>query len=84
MNVVRTILHIAADGSISGNAPGLSPGDHEAEISADALSADQPPSDPESIMAAIRALQEEFSRLPVLDARSADEILGYDENGLPT
>ena len=24
------------------------------------------------------------SRLPVLDPRSADEILGYDENGLPT
>lgn len=23
------------------------------------------------------------SRLPVLDARSADEILGYDEHGLP-
>lgn len=25
-----------------------------------------------------------FKRLPVLDSRSADEILGYDENGLPT
>ncbi len=24
------------------------------------------------------------SALPVLDGRSADEILGYDENGLPT
>jgi antitoxin VapB len=24
-----------------------------------------------------------LSRLPVLDARSADEILGYDERGLP-
>jgi antitoxin VapB len=24
-----------------------------------------------------------LSRLPVLDARSADEILGYDETGLP-
>lgn len=24
------------------------------------------------------------ARLPVLDPRSADEILGYDENGLPT
>ncbi|MCF7995289.1 MAG: type II toxin-antitoxin system VapB family antitoxin [Chromatiaceae bacterium] len=23
------------------------------------------------------------AKLPVLDARSADEILGYDENGLP-
>lgn len=25
-----------------------------------------------------------FSRLPVLDTRSAEEILGYDEHGLPT
>lgn len=25
-----------------------------------------------------------YSSLPVLDDRSADEILGYDENGLPT
>lgn len=25
-----------------------------------------------------------FSSLPVLDDRTADEILGYDENGLPT
>ena len=24
-----------------------------------------------------------FQRLPVLDPRPADEILGYDENGLP-
>jgi antitoxin VapB len=29
-------------------------------------------------------LVERFRRLPVLDNRSADEIIGYDENGLPT
>ncbi|GAA2162250.1 MULTISPECIES: type II toxin-antitoxin system VapB family antitoxin [Glycomyces] len=29
------------------------------------------------------ALRAEFRSLPVLDARSADEIIGYDENGLP-
>ena len=27
---------------------------------------------------------EEMRRLPVLDDRSADEIIGYDEHGLPT
>jgi antitoxin VapB len=32
----------------------------------------------------IRRIQEEVARLPVLDDRSPDEILGYDENGLPT
>lgn len=29
------------------------------------------------------ALRAELRSLPVLDARSADEIIGYDENGLP-
>ena len=29
------------------------------------------------------ALAHEFRRLPVLDGRPADEILGYDEAGLP-
>jgi antitoxin VapB len=32
----------------------------------------------------IRQIQQEVARLPVLDDRPADEILGYDENGLPT
>ncbi len=31
----------------------------------------------------LREVRMRLSRLPVLDARSADEILGYDETGLP-
>ncbi|MCO5132065.1 MAG: type II toxin-antitoxin system VapB family antitoxin [Xanthobacteraceae bacterium] len=31
----------------------------------------------------IRALVERFSALPVLDDRTDDAIVGYDENGLP-
>jgi antitoxin VapB len=31
----------------------------------------------------IRAIRERCARLPVLDSRSAGEIIGYDENGLP-
>jgi len=34
-------------------------------------------------MAAARALLARFDALPELDPRSADEILGYDEDGLP-
>ncbi len=30
----------------------------------------------------IRAIQEAVGRLSVVDERSADEIIGYDENGL--
>lgn len=31
----------------------------------------------------LEAIQRRWNALPVLDNRSADEILGYDENGLP-
>ena len=31
----------------------------------------------------LRAIRERCSKLPVLDSRSPEEILGYDENGLP-
>lgn len=34
------------------------------------------------ILREVRRLQQEFAALPVLDARSPEEILGYDENGL--
>ncbi len=32
----------------------------------------------------IRRAIERFRQLPVLDDRSADEIIGYDDHGLPT
>jgi antitoxin VapB len=31
----------------------------------------------------LAASRRRFAKLPILDHRSADEILGYDENGLP-
>jgi antitoxin VapB len=31
----------------------------------------------------LRAIRERCARYPVLDPRSADEILGYDDHGLP-
>lgn len=37
-----------------------------------------------ALLADIRAIVDHFASLPVLDTRSADEILGYDENGLPS
>jgi len=36
------------------------------------------------VMEGIRKIQAEVAQLPVLDPRTPDEILGYDENGLPT
>lgn len=35
------------------------------------------------IAADIRAIQERVARLPVVDPRTPDEIIGYDERGLP-
>jgi antitoxin VapB len=32
---------------------------------------------------AIREIQERVAKLPVIDDRPADELLGYDETGLP-
>jgi antitoxin VapB len=37
-----------------------------------------------SLHAEVERIQERVSRLRVLDPRSADEILGYDKDGLPT
>jgi antitoxin VapB len=44
------------------------------------------PTDEESarqLHAVIKEAQERFAKLPVLDDRSPDELLGYDEWGLP-
>jgi antitoxin VapB len=38
----------------------------------------------DAVLEEARAIADHFASLPVLDNRSADEILGYDENGLPT
>lgn len=37
----------------------------------------------ERILAATREMQRLWRESPVIDPRSPDEILGYDENGLP-
>ncbi|HEU0080057.1 MAG TPA: type II toxin-antitoxin system VapB family antitoxin [Longimicrobiaceae bacterium] len=35
------------------------------------------------LRAQLQAIQERFNQRPVLDDRSSDEIIGYDEDGLP-
>jgi antitoxin VapB len=40
--------------------------------------------DDDQLVEDILEIARHFSSLPVLDDRSADEIIGYDENGLPT
>jgi hypothetical protein len=69
MSIIHARIRIAPDGTITGSAPGATPGEHEAAIILQA-----PACSPAS--------QEAVARLPVLDERPADEIIGYDENGL--
>ena len=39
---------------------------------------------PEGLMAAVAEIQDFVGALPDRDCRSADEILGYDDHGLPS
>ena len=41
-----------------------------------------PPMNAEEIIARVEAITSELARLPILDTRSADEIIGYNEHGL--
>ena len=38
----------------------------------------------EELIAGMKTIADRSAARPILDARSADEILGYDEHGLPT
>jgi antitoxin VapB len=40
--------------------------------------------DKAALLAEIQAIAEHCASLPLLDTRSDDEILGYDENGIPS
>jgi hypothetical protein len=80
MSVIHTRLHVAWDGTVTGRVPDtVPPGEHEADIVLQPVAGSV---DQTRAKAAIRTLQEELAKLPVLDARPADEILGYDESGL--
>ena len=80
MRIIHARIRIAPDGTITGSAPGATPGEHEAAIILQAPACS--PASQDEAIAAVRAIQEAVARLPVLDERPADEIIGYDENGL--
>jgi antitoxin VapB len=44
----------------------------------------QPALTPEEKRARIEEISRRCAALPILDARSEDDILGYDENGIPS
>lgn len=80
MTIIRAHIRVSPDGTLTGSAPGAAPGEHDAAI---ILSpAPRSPAQQAEAIAAIRAIQQAVARLPVLDSRPADEIIGYDEHGL--
>lgn len=43
-----------------------------------------PGADPRSTAEIVEELLEKVRKLPILDSRTDDEIIGYDDDGLPT
>jgi hypothetical protein len=81
MRTIKTRIRVAPDGTLTGRASGLPPGEHEAEIALVDTSKGAPRPDTETLLARVRAIQREVAQLPILDGRSADEIIGYNERG---
>lgn len=80
MGAIRARIMVSEDGSITGVAPGLAPGEHEATILIDDGPA-EPRVRPEAL-ASVHAIQRRLASLPVRDDRPAEDLLGYDERGL--
>lgn len=81
MITVKTRIRVAPDGTLTGRAGGLPLGKHEAEIALIDTEKGAARLDGDTLLARVRAIQEEMSQLPVLDERSPDEIIGYNERG---
>ena len=80
MTSIKTRIRIEQDGSLTGRATGLPAREHDAEIIL-LENAGEAPSAAGELLARVRAIQAAVARLPVLDHRSPDEILGYNEHG---
>ena len=81
MTTVKTRIRVATDGTITGRASGLPPGEHEAEIALVDTGKSLDSLDVHTLLARVHAIQREIAQLAVLDRRSSDEIIGYNERG---
>ena len=81
MTIVKTRIHVGPDGTLSGRAQGLPDGEHDAEITLPDTGSPRLRPSAEELLARVRAIQAEVAQLPVLDSRSPEEILGYNERG---
>ena len=81
MTMVKARIRVAPDGTLSGRAPGLSAGEHDAEIVLLDAARQDKRFDADEMLARVRLIQAEVAQLPVFDTRIPDEILGYNERG---
>jgi len=81
MTTVKTRIRVAPDGTLTGQASGLTPGEHEAEIAIVGAGKGVDRPDVRTLLTRVRAIQAEMAQLPLLDKRSPDEIMGYNERG---
>ena len=81
MIVVRTRINVAKDGTLSGPANGLPPGEHDAEIVLTDGVHRPAPHTRRDFLARVHALQAQLAVLPVRDDRIPDEIIGYNKRG---
>jgi len=81
MTMVKTRIRVAPDGTLSGRAPGLPAGEHDAEIVLLDAARQDKRFDADELLARVRLIQAEVAQLPVFDTRIPDEILGYNERG---
>jgi hypothetical protein len=80
VTIIHAHIRVSPDGTITGSAPGAARGEHDAAIILSPVT--RSPAAQAEAVAAIRAIQEAVARLPILNPRPPDDIIGYDENGL--
>jgi hypothetical protein len=81
MTKIKTSIWVAPDGTFTGRATGLPAGELEAEITVVPKRRKTARPTADALLARVRAIQAEIAKLPVLDRRSRDEIIGYNERG---
>jgi hypothetical protein len=81
MAPIKTRIRVSPDGTLSGRAAGLPPGEHDAEIVLLPAATTSGLGELQDLLARVRAIQAEVARLPIRDRRRPDEIIGYNEYG---
>jgi hypothetical protein len=81
MTIIKTRIRVAPDGTLSGRADSLPAGEHDAEITVLDAPGAGARLDVEGLLARVHAIQAEVARLPMLDNRTPEEIVGYNERG---